>query len=153
MTEIRKKGVITFTAGRSGSSWLGSLVSSTGDMGVSGESLDMNILPKPRKSFDANSFFTHVLKSSSSDNGRFSMKVFPQHLRDTTEVFNVDLIRKFALEHNVAFALLVREDRVGQAISLLRARQTGIWGSRTTKNETAPPRYSFKRLCLAYFHL
>jgi len=151
--DTRQKGVITLTTGRSGSSWLGGLVNSAGTMGHSGEWLDMNILPKPRKSYSADGFFAHVISAASSANGHFSMKIFPHHVQDTTAAFKVDILRRAITTHDIKLLLLTREDRLGQAISLVRARQTGKWGSTAAQTSAQPQRYSFKRLCKAYFHI
>ena len=151
-----QKGYIVLTTGRSGSTWLNSITKPTGRMGVSSEWLGFENLEKPWKAYNAQSYYDYIMQNSSTPNGRFCIKIFPRHLRHSQACFNFDFIRKCAREHDVKFYLLTREDRLGQSISLLRARQSKAW---VNKGENTPDiskhrmRYNFRRLSRIYFEI
>jgi len=152
----RHKGIIMLSLGRSGSNWLKSISNATGRMGDTREWLSFARLEKPLRAFKAQSYYDQIMQRCIAPNGRFSLKVFPHHLRNVHARFGFDFIRKCAQDHDVKFYLLAREDRLGQAISMLKAQQSNAWVDRGTPispQNQRKLRYNFRRLCRLYFEL
>ncbi len=150
----RRKGIILLSTGRSGTNWLKSISDATGRMGNMGEWLGFEKLEKPWKAYTAQSYYDYIMQHTSTANGRFSMKIFPRHLRLSQASYGFDFIAKCAREHDVKFYLITRDDRLGQAISLLKAQQNAAWHSEAKASPTQtsrPLRYNFRRLCRLYF--
>ena len=152
----RNKGVIILSQGRSGTNWLKSISNATGQMGKTEEWLSFNKLSKPIKSYSTQSFYDHALQNASTENGRFSLKIFPRDMHLTRESFGLDFVRKCMQEQDVKLYLLTREDRVLQAISRLKSDQTNIWHAQEGQAQKEPQRqlrYNFRKLCLYYFEI
>lgn len=150
------KGFIVLSTPRSGTNWLGSLSNATGIMGKYDESLSTNKLKKPARRYDPEAFYQHVMQVSSSPNGRFSLKIFPWHLKQAMHIYQLDFIARCRQENDVALILIKRQDRLAQAISFIQARQTGKWTSQSKRNirtRRPEPRYHFGSIAQAYFYL
>lgn len=145
------KGYIVLTEVRSGSNWLTSLANSTGTMGNSGEWLGYERLPKPYYRYKANELYDYIMRKSRTENDRFAIKMFPRHIQSLQRDFGFDFVLKCLKEHDVKIVVLVRRDRLGQAISSVRARQTGQW--RSTINTGKSAVYDYHSICERYFHL
>ena len=151
MPETRQKGVLILSMPRAGSNWLGSLTNATGTMGKLDEWLDFGHLTKPKGPEGRRALYTRTLQSASSPNGRFAVKIFPRQLLQVIDEYEFDFIRRTRREHDTGLILLEREDRMAQAISLVRAMQSGAW---TADNDTGKEvRYNYGALCQAYFHI
>lgn len=152
----RHKGIITLSLGRSGTSWLKSISNATERMGDTREWLSFKRLEKPLRTFNAQSYYDHIMQRCITPNGRFSLKVFPHHLRNVHARFSFDFIRQCAQDHDVKFYLVTREDRLGQAISMLKAQQSDAWADKgipVSTQQKRKIRYNFRRLCRIYFEL
>lgn len=143
------KGVLILTERRSGSEWLGSLVSSTGRLGTSGEWF-ANYSWGPRgRSFTADAFFAAALERASTPNGFFCIKLFPAHLHWFQIRHGIDIIHRLMQTHDIRFLTLRRENRLRQAISYARAQQSEQW--RADKAKKREPVYDFAQICRCYF--
>lgn len=152
----RRKGYIMLSVGRSGTNWLKSISNATGRMGVTGEWLGFEKLEKPLRTYNAQSYYEQVMQHASTPNGRFSIKIFPRHLRLAQARFSFDFIQKCAQENDVKFILVTREDRFGQAISALKAQQSRTWvddGGTMRDQQRRKIRYNFRKLCSLYFEI
>lgn len=155
-TSSKTKGTLILSTARSGSSWLGSLANATGKMGVSLEWLGIQQQPLPPTDLDADGFFNYVVQSASSPNGRFSVKIFPRHLRESTHAYGFDFIKRCVDTYDTRLVLLIRKNRLEQAISLVRARQSHQWKLFSDSSKNSKPSalvYDFDALCLASFHI
>lgn len=142
--------------GRSGTNWLNSISNATGEMGVGGEWLGFEKLEKPARSYSDQGYFDHVMQKASTENGRFTIKIFPRHLRRCQARFGFDFIQKCAAEHDVKLVLIQRKDRVRQAISALKATQNRSWtdkGLPPTAEQSSRLHYNFRALCRLYFSI
>lgn len=128
----RQSGIILLAEGRSGSSWLGQLTDATGVMGVSSEWLAPKLLGVDPRRTDARGYLDRVIAAATSENGRFALKIFPRHLLWFADQFGADFLSLCGQLHDVHLARLSRRDRLRQAISLVRAQQTGRWSSETS---------------------
>lgn len=157
LPEIKgRKGFITLSLERSGTNWLKYICVATGEMGAAAESMGIEHLEKPLRTYSAQSYFDFVMQHASTPNGRFSMKLFPRHLRYAQAKFGFDFIRKCAQENDVKFYLITREDRLGQAISAVKARQSQNWidkGEKLLDVQHRKMRYNFRKLCHYYFFI
>lgn len=153
MPPSRRKGVLILSVGRSGTNWLKSISDATGRMGHTGEWLGFEKLAKPWKSYTAQSYYDYIIQQASTPNTRFSVKIFPRHLRHAHSCYGFDFIRKCVNEHDIKLYLVTRTDRVAQAISLLKAQQSGAWHSehQAAKSGGRPLRYNYAQLCKNYF--
>lgn len=150
------KGLLILSMQRSGTNWLGAISNQTKQTGNSEEWLSFDKLEKPAKSFIAESFYQHVIQRGSTENGYFSVKIFPHHLRQCSDTYNFDFIRKCVSQHDTKIIFLHRENQHAQAISLIKARQTGKWRSTTNSRKSrrnVSLEYDFKALCQAYFFI
>ncbi|MBL3569035.1 hypothetical protein BV509_18630 [Rhodovulum sulfidophilum] len=125
----RQTGIVLLAEGRSGSSWLGQLTDATGVMGQSSEWLEPKLLGVDPRRTDAEGYVAAVVAAASGANGRFALKVFPRHLLWFGETYGADFLTLCARTHELHIARLSRQDRLRQAISLVKARQTGRWSS------------------------
>ncbi|WP_363792906.1 Stf0 family sulfotransferase [Mesorhizobium sp.] len=144
------KGLAVLTEGRSGSSWLGSLTNATGTMGRSGEWLKSAYLGLEPRSYDA--LEDVVIKESSTENGRFAIKVFPRHLIWSKGKCGKDFLFEVRRNNDLGFILLERRDRLRQAISFHRASASLLWTSRHEGAGTPVP-YSFTGISRAFFQI
>jgi len=147
----RRKGLILLSMPRAGSSWLASLSNATGRMGVADEWLDFAQLTPPKGPEGRPQFNEKTLQSASTENGAFAVKIFPRQLLQVIDDYEFDFIRRSLREHDTKLILLERTDRKAQAISLVRAMQTGQWT--LDKPASKAPIYNFGALAQAYFHI
>lgn len=149
--KTRRKGLIILSMPRSGSSWLASLTNGTGTMGVADELLDFGHLTPPKGAKGRPALNEKTLHAASTKNGHFAVKIFPRQLLQVIDEYEFDFIRRSVREHNTKVVLLARDDRKAQAVSLVRAMQTGQWHAGQTASKT--PHYNFGALAQAYFHI
>ncbi len=149
--ENRRKGLIILSMPRSGSSWLASLTNASGTMGKADEWLDYAHLTPPKGAKGRPLLNEKTLQAASTPNGYFAIKIFPRQLLQVIDEYEFDFIRRAQREHKVQLVFLEREDRKAQAISLVRAMQTGQWQAGQTARKA--PHYNFGALAQAYFHI
>jgi len=149
--QTRRKGLILLSMPRSGSSWLASLSNATGRMGVADEWLDFAHLTPPKGPKGRPLLNEKTLQSASTENGHFAVKIFPRQLLQVIDEYEFDFIRRAMREHDTKLVLLERTDRKAQAISLVRAMQTGQW--RVDQPAAKDANYNFGALAQAYFHI
>lgn len=123
------KGLLILSEARSGSTWVASLTNSTGKLGDAREWLRDETSEVPQ-TLAAEQHYQKIIERSSTDNGVFSVKIFPHHLRNVYDKRKYDFIERCLRDHEVLVILLERIDRLGAAISATRASQSGQW-SRT----------------------
>lgn len=143
------KGVLVLTERRSGSEWLGSLATSTGVLGRSGEWFANYTYGKAVRTFSEERFIAEALSRSSTDNGFFYIKLFPAHVHWFHITYGTDIIRHFLNEHDVTLVSLRRRERFRQAISYAKALQTTQW--RSDKEKSREPEYDFEQICRCFF--
>jgi trehalose 2-sulfotransferase len=117
-------GYVICTERRSGSNYLGRLLSSTRLLGRAWEFFDkMAVVQSGIADWpnEPEAQLARIPKASSFDNGVYGLKVFSDHF-DATKSTN--WTTKLP---NLKFVYLEREDILGQAISLVRAEQTQEW--------------------------
>jgi len=146
-----RKGLIILSMPRSGSRWLASLTNATGTMGLTDEWLDFSHLTPPKGPKGRPALNAKTLQSASTANGHFGVKIFPRQLLQVIDEYKFDFIRRARREHDTKLILLERTDKKAQAISLVRAVQTGQWRSGQTAAKS--PQYNFGALAQAYFHI
>ena len=147
----RRKGLILLSMPRSGSSWLASLTNAGKQMGVADEWLDFAHLTPPKGPEGRPLLNEKTLRAASTQNGNFAVKIFPRQLLQVVDEYGFDFIRRARREHDTKLVLIERTDRIAQAISLVRAVQTGQWTARQPSRKT--PEYNFGALAQAYFHI
>jgi trehalose 2-sulfotransferase len=131
------QGYAICTIGRSGSNWLCELLTSTDRLGRPLEYFDANgrrLLTDPAYPDDPAEQIQRVLTMGATPNGVYGVKVFPWHV-DAMQ----DRVRWAEALPNLHFVHLVREDVLGQAISLCRVNQTGRF--RSPQPESSAPWY------------
>lgn len=130
-------GYVICTVGRSGSTWLAELLSSTGVLGHPSEYFSTGFqryINGPTYPTDRMAQVRHVLQVGATPNGVYGFKIFPVHLEEVsqhlkwTEVFP-----------RLRFIHWRRRDVLGQALSRVRAFQTQQW--RSTLATRAEPHY------------
>jgi len=126
-----RRGYVICSDARSGSTFLSRVLISTGVLGVPKEYFhDPRWIAHLRRSKDG---LEQVLDQASTPNGVFALKVFPPHFDHSRRLGWAEL-------PGLGFVELRRADILGQAISTVRARQTGQWLS--TQPAVTAPRYS-----------
>jgi len=152
MSEVScPKGLILLSMPRSGSSWLASLTNATGTMGKADEWLDFAHLTPPKGPKGRPHLNAKTLQSASTENGHFAVKIFPRQLLQVIDEYEFDFIRRAMREYDTKLVFLEREDRKAQAISLVRAMQTGQWRADQPAKKEA--KYNFGAVAQAYFHI
>lgn len=141
------RGYLILSGPRSGTSWIGSLANSTGVMGRSGEWLAARVLEKPMHKYTPEEHFDLVMKNASTPNGRFGVKILPIYLNGVYQNHGYDFIQKCASQYDVKLHVLKRKDRLGQAISHVRAMQTQQWQGQMRKKFWE--RYDYLAICEA----
>ncbi|WP_311030060.1 Stf0 family sulfotransferase [Mesorhizobium koreense] len=144
-------GCLILTTPRSGSNWLSDLVTKTGTMGNCVEWLHDARLGGKLKKLSADELKRELVTCAATENSRFSLKIFPSHVRKTYRTLKTDIIRDLHEDHSVSFAVLRRRDRIRQSISLFRSKTTGSWTSHS--DNYAEPVYDFYKICDYYFRL
>ena len=142
-------GILILTEARSGSNWLGSLLETTGVMGVPSEWLDLSLLGSRPASAEA--YVDAIISKASTPNGRFVVKLFPRHLHFAQMEYGVDFVQECRRRFAVGLVRLGRANRQLQAISYARGMMTEQWTSRCEPR--AAPVYDFKAITQAYFYI
>lgn len=141
------RGYMICALPRSGSTYFDQLLSSTGLLGKPREYFNFSARSKLDPSYpaDPRQQLHLVLTAGATGNGVYGVKAFPRHLEALGE--HVDVFRD--LPH-LRLVALKRRDRLGQAISLARARQTGHFVAKL--RSTAPVVYDQQQIrdCLAH---
>ena len=140
------KGYLTLGAPRSGSSWLASLLNSTGVTGNSREWLQSSHWSGHVES--AEEHFRLTIAKASTPNQRFGARVFPAPLYKVYFRFGYDFIRNCHKFYETALVVLVRKDTVGQAISWSRAYQSKKFHS--TESKIREETYNFEDIAKRY---
>ena len=121
-----KKNYIIYFTPRSGSSWLGDVLHNSQKFGTPGEWLNPDIMPKAVKSINANNAKNYfaMLRRRLKTGDVFGMEVTYFQLNrvfpNNSNFFDI-------FRPNCPSFFLIREDIVGQAISLAKAVQTKIF--------------------------
>lgn len=142
MTGRATRGYAICTAPRSGSNWLCQVLTSTGALGRPREYFNghaRRVLDFPEYPDDRQAQLAHVTTTGASPNGIYGVKLFDYQRRD--------IAGALALERDLPglrLVLLQRRDRLGQAISWVRAIQTGQY--RATQPRIAEPAYDGPRI-------
>lgn len=148
---MTQRGSLILTEGRSGTNWLGSISNQTKQLGTTKEWLSAKNSGDVLGSIPYDAFCDHVVKLASTPNGYFCFKIFPRHLFDVQNIYGEDIVAGLQRKFSVQFVLLKRRDRIGQAVSLAMAHQTGQWKSTAQKSGKAA--YDFELICRCYFHI
>lgn len=142
------RGYLLLSEARSGSNWLGTLAESTGEMGHLEEWFLPQRLGTDLHTLSWPAFIDRVFQGSSTLNGRFAVKIFPNQLQAASRHFGLDFIAETCKTHETAVIFLHRRDRIRQAISLARARSTQQWRSGYENQGVA--KYDFLDICACY---
>lgn len=151
-----QKGALLLSMPRSGSSWLGDITNATNVMGKAEEWLDFKYLTPPHGPKGRPALYQRTLASASTENGNFQVKLFPRHLLQVQDSYEMDFIRKCRRDYDTQVFLLTRQDRVAQAISLVRAMQSGKWSADSDSKhaqQNRVPKYNFGAISQAAFHI
>jgi len=135
-----KRACLLCITPRSGSTYLSTVLSSTGRMGINAEFMNPGHPDESpvsmRKAVEGNgltslqSYIQHVIQRFSTPNGVFTMK---GDLYQYLPLIRNRLIRSGL--KNVNFVYITRQDLVLQAISLYRATRSGQWSSMHAKQD------------------
>ncbi|MEW6436077.1 MAG: Stf0 family sulfotransferase [Pseudomonadota bacterium] len=129
------RGYVVCSNPRSGSTYLGFLAKSTGKLGVPCEWLRGDggaaSLDYENYTQDESEQVHYVLTDGKTPNGVYGLKMFPEHFDMRTETCWAESLPQLHYVH------LVREDIIGQAISLAIARQTGSYVKETPESHEA----------------
>lgn len=143
------KGILLLSEGRTGSSWLMHRSNETDVLGKGDEWFRRDIADDRLANIsDGGTFLGALADAAKTPNGVFMTKIFPTHHRAFRKKYGFDAIRHLANTHDVLCVLLERKDKLGQAISHVRARQTGAWAS--VMAEKTEPQYSFDEILHFY---
>ncbi|WP_026619745.1 trehalose 2-sulfotransferase (plasmid) [Ensifer sp. WSM1721] len=145
------RGYLLLTEARSGSNWLGSLINHSGNMGQSSEWLSPKIHRLDTSAMSWDAFFAEIIKKSSTPNGNFGLKIFPNHLFQTREIYGMDFIQHCLSVHDVAIVFLRRSDTLRQAVSYARARQTRSFAAHIECK--IEPAYDFEEIARCFFYI
>lgn len=137
-----KSGYLLLSQMRSGTTWLCSLTNSTNVMGKAKEQL---IGARAFKSADDH--FHHVIEASSTENGAFGLKIFPDQLNQVWQVHGYDFIRRCRDEYNVGIVVLDRSDVLRHAVSIVKYLQARSLSKEARRKHL--PFYDFQQLCSA----
>lgn len=143
------KGVLILSVGRSGSNWLGSLTNSTGRMGVSSEWFNPAVFGEDGRELPAEAHILASVEKASTENGFFSIKIFPNQIKRFSDRENIDVVSRLIETYDVKVIRLERQDTFRQAISYARGLQTKQWTSRNKAH--GDPEYDFAQLCHCFF--
>lgn len=132
--------IVVVGAPRSGTSLLCALMEKTRQLGAPDEFFKHNLQKYPEIA-DPNDILLRLkFVAARATGGVCSFKLFPSQLRYAVD--RVDLWRFF---RNPIFVRVSRDDLLGQAISLVRAKQTNEWSSRRSGQGRAAT-YSFTQI-------
>lgn len=98
---------------------------------------------------DLDAYIKRLTRKKSTDNGVVAVKLMPAHLRSMSEAGMLPAAGRLAallerFEGDTLVIRLLRGDKLRQAISLLKARQTGKWG--VLKEAKAEAKYNYAEL-------
>jgi LPS sulfotransferase NodH len=147
--ENASKFVVIASTPRSGSHMLGHILYHSGRFGYPLEYLNSANFKEWKRIFntrDADSTLQEIIRHRTSPNGVFSIKMHYSHLGNL-DGFN-SLLELFP---GVRFVVLHRADLVGQAVSLAKASQTGVWIS--GQRQQGEARYDYGRIKDALFQV
>jgi LPS sulfotransferase NodH len=129
------RGYLVCSTPRSGSTYLCQLLASTGVLGVPREYLNL-VGPwgklDPSRPTDLRHLFERALKLGATPNGIYGLKCHADHFSAIAAV-----VDPFSVLPNPRFIRIRRKDLVAQAISWLRAAQTGQFHA-TSRRKRAP---------------
>ena len=146
------QALIILTQMRSGSSWLGNMLENTKVAGSPREWLNEQILKTGATGEDIH--FNKIIEAGQSENGFFSVKIFPQHLRIVHKKYGYDFIQKCMNTFDTKFLFLERRDRLRQAISAMRATQSSEWSrGKLFRKERGEELYKFSTICKYIYYL
>jgi LPS sulfotransferase NodH len=134
---IGDRGYLICTTPRSGSTYLAELLASTGALGVPREyfnPLDPWGRPDKERPDDPHPLFQRVLTKGATPNGMYAVKSHADHFAAVAAV--VDPMRALP---NLEVVRTRRQDMLAQAISWMRAQQTGQF--RADRRAKAVPHY------------
>jgi len=151
MNMRNKKGLILLSMPRSGSSWLASMSNAAGTMGKADEWLDFGHLTPPKGAKGRPALNAKILHAARTANGNFAVKIFPRQLLQVIDEYEYDFIRRAMREQEAMIVMLERKDHIAQAVSLVRAVQTGQWRAAQPARKAA--NYNFGAIAQAYFHI
>jgi trehalose 2-sulfotransferase len=121
--------VLIFFTPRSGSSWLGEVLTRSTRLGVPEEWLNPDFMPENSaklKSTSEHDYLSRLQAEWSTKNGVFSIQATYSHIASLT---TVDLIEFIAATGKPIFFYLRRRDILRQGISMYLANKTGIFHS------------------------
>jgi trehalose 2-sulfotransferase len=128
----KTRGYVVCSNPRSGSTYLIYLAKSTGKLGIPYEWLrgDGGPASSDYKSYtrDESEQVRYILTDGKTPNGVYGLKMFPEHFDRRTETCWAESLPQLHYVH------MVREDIIGQAISLAIARQTGSYMKETPES-------------------
>ncbi len=145
------KGYLLLSVHRTGSYWLCSLANDTERMGRANEWLKPSFLQIRPSSYSPEAFFDLVIEKASTENGRFGVKIFPEHLKWVKAQYGFDFIAECRERYETRIIYLERRDRLSQALSFARGRMTRQWKS--TSSTRGDEAYDFAAICRAYFDI
>ena len=87
--------------------------------------------------FSSESHYENIIGKGSTENKIFAIKIFPRDLYIAYENFGYDFIERCLSEYDAFVVLLDRIDRLGQAISAVRALGTQQWSLRGDADKQA----------------
>lgn len=138
---LADRGYMICATPRSGSTYLGQLLSSTGRLGKPHEYFNFTARQKhiPDYPKSPRGQLRMVLTEGSTENGIYALKFFPHHFGPIGA--KIDLFNDLP---DLRLVRLVRRDILGQAISLARAGQTRQFVAEAA--QVAPPAYDQRRI-------
>lgn len=123
------RSYIIASSERSGSTYLATMLWATGLLGAPWEYLnydsEMKFMARRLQPTSVDDYFRRVVALRTSANGVFGLKAHFHHFAKVLEQCPSFLDRL----PSPRFVVIARRDRLGQAISLARAIQTGAWSS------------------------
>ena len=84
-----------------------------------------------------------VERARTGSNGFFGVKIHFSQARRAFFGKGLDLAAFFP---GARYVYITREDQIRQAVSWVRARQSGVWDQRSPRVELAPPSYDFEAI-------
>jgi len=135
------RGYMVCTSGRSGSTYLCRLLTSTGMLGRPREFFDyrVRVMEYPDYPKHPRNQIKRIRTLGATANGIYGVKVFPTHLNRTDQY--IDALHALP---QLSFVRLIRRDILGTAISAVRAKQTHRFSSQEL--ERHPPVYDERRI-------
>ncbi len=148
MTPGPDKSVLVCTLPRSGSNLLVGALRSTGVCGVPGEYFTHAMLQRFAAGWqvdphDKSAYWQAMLQHGTTANGVFGIKLFPAHLHRVQAYANAHHHTTWSVWQTLQQAFpapqwvsLTRDNKIKQAISLVRAEQEGVWTAAARERKT-----------------